>query len=379
MNVQILCAVVALSANPQPDPLQPMFLPAENVAAVFRAQTPQYDEDPAINGQYGAPPQTFVDPNQSYVMPGQTYPGGGTVMPYQQPYGVTDPFLTQPGAPGAMVPAPGMGAYGIFGPQPYRFGWQTSIEGAFIPKESTSNGMGDMSIFELDTEFRETMPLMNGWIFSVAPQIDVRWWGGPANPGLPPRAYRFGSDFQIETPARGPWSMQLGFTPSMNTDLQRSLNSEGWFFDARGMIFLRSKPNFMWVLGAGFWDRVTDRVVPYAGIVFNPNDRWEWRLVFPEARISYFLGDWWFGVPQWLYVTGEYNVEAYQIVEQNSRDREQIELEDWRLLIGLRSDNGVLASFAEAGWIFGREVDFAGATTGFDISSGFIARVGLRY
>ena len=80
----------------------------------------------------------------------------------------------------------------------------------------------------------------------------------------------------------------------------------------RGVVFLRASPQLMIALGAAYWKRVDDIVLPYAGVVWTPNDYWEFRLMFPKSRISYFLGNWW-GAATWVYGGVEYNVEAYQI------------------------------------------------------------------
>ena len=144
------------------------------------------------------------------------------------------------------------------------------------------------------------------------------------------------------------------------------------------MLFFRNSPHLMWVLGAGYWDRVDDMVIPYAGLVFTPNDLWEWRLLFPEARISYFLGNI-HGYNKWIYANFEYHVESYEIDRQPGNLTEQIQLEDYRILLGLRMESGPVVTFIEGGWVFGREVSFGGSTPGFDIDTGFIGRVGVRF
>ena len=58
---------------------------------------------------------------------------------------------------------------------------------------------------------------------------------------------------------------------------------------------------------------------------------------------------------------------------------EQIELEDWRLMLGMRMEQFGLTAFIEGGWGFGRNVDFLKGIPGFDITSGFLGRIGLRY
>jgi hypothetical protein len=220
-------------------------------------------------------------------------------------------------------------------------------------------------------------------IFSFTQEFNMRWWDGPSTPpggttALPGEVYRIGWDFEINTPQQNPWSVQLAFNPSINSDFESGLSSDAWNLDARGIFFYRTSQYWMWALGAGFWDRVDDRVIPYAGFVWSPDNRWEWRIIFPKPQISYFLGNI-MGMQKWLYVRGEYNVEAYEIELQTTGAQEQVEVQDWRVLLGFRDEAPQFTGFLEAGWVFGRDVEYAHGTPGFDPSSGFIVRAGLQY
>lgn len=356
--------------------------------------------DAAIRGQS---PANGASPGVPYEEPPATTNGGGTTLPYapspyapggaapyQSPPLFQDPFSAPPmlGIPGLTAPPMTGGVYGANGPRPFRFGWSSYADVAFLPKERTSDApgpLGQFGIFEVNTELRYTAPITYDWVMSVAPQFNLRLWEGPtaASHGLPGHVFRFGLDMALETPASAGWSAKLVFNPSINSDLQQQLTRQAWNFDGYGMLMYRANPQWLLVGGAGFWDRVKDRVIPYAGVVFTPDDIWEFRILFPEARISAFLGNY-CGVSNWIYVTGEYNVESYQIklLDQSmglTVRREQIEIEDWRILLGLKTEAAGFTSFIEAGWVFGRDVDFANGTAGFDISSGFIARGGFRY
>lgn len=368
MNAQILLLCAALSAEPGADPFEPLFLPAPETTAVVRGQAPTYEQDPSLGGVYDPAP----------VFPAPTFPPGGGLLPFQSPQMLTDPFLGGAATVSPYGAIPGGVSYGANGPQPYRFGWTWRVDVGYLPEESVSGGAGDFGIFEVNTDFRYTAPLPAGWIFSSTPQFNYRNWDTPGALGLPNSVYRVGWDLELATPANNIWSAQLGFNPSVNSDFEGSLGSEAWNFDGRGILFLRSTPQWMWAFGAGFWDRVNDRVIPYAGVVWTPDDVWEWRLIFPNPRVSVFLGNPW-GVATWFYVSGEYHIEAYQVELSPTGTREKMEIEDWRLMLGLRSDACWVSSFIEAGWVFERDVEFQRGTPGFNISDGFIARLGLRF
>lgn len=328
--------------------------------SLVRAQN--YDEDPS-GGNLNQ--QTFAAPpiGAPFAQQGTIWPGA--------------PLLAPNGILGG--PAPAATMQGINGPQPFRFGWTTKLDVGFLPgEEIDSGGAGDFSVFEANSEIRYTMPTPMQWIFSFAPQFNLRLWDGPTAPGLPGQAYRFGTDIQLTSPTWGPYTFELAFNPSLNTSFESSVSDDAWNLDGRGAIFLRANPQWLFVLGAMYWDRVNDYVLPYAGIVYTPNEYLEIRALFPRADASLFIGTPW-GVPQWLYVAGEYHVEAYEI-ERAAAVRDQVELQDWRVVLGIRSEHAGMTSFLEGGWVFDRNGEFREtAPAKFEISSGFIVRFGLRW
>lgn len=380
-----MAAAVAAPANGSE--YQTVYRPTDGFESVtrptvIRAQTPGYDETPG--GATNGAPKTYVNPPPGSVGPGTVAPNGGWVVPPGGQYGAApgqDPFLGgNPAAPGT-----GRQYFDLSGPRPYQlYRWVTRLDVGYLPAEDVSRGLGDFEAFELDVHKEYSMPVFWNWIFTARAEFGLRNWSGPQTTPmfptteLPGDVYRFAGDFQLHTPQAGPWSALVGFTPQINTDLNDNLTSDAYFWDGRGVLFYHASPHVTLVGGAAFWDRVNDQVVPIAGVILSPNDLWEFRLVFPEPRISYHIGRP-FGFETWLYARAEYNVEAYQINLKSTGMREVVETEDWRALLGLRWNNGWVSSYVEAGWVFGRDVEYRYGTPGFDIGSGFIARMGIRF
>jgi hypothetical protein len=328
--------------------------------SLVRAQN--YDEDPS-GGNLSQ--QTFAAPpiGSPFAQQGTIWPG--------------TPLLAPNGMLGG--PAPAATMQGINGPQPFRFGWTSKFDVGFIPESRAKNvGAGKFSIFEFNSEIRYTAPTPMQWIFSVAPQFNLRLWDGPTTPGLPGDVYRFGTDLQLTSPTWGPYTFEFGFNPSLNTSFEQAISSEAWNFDGRGAVFIRTTPQWLLVLGAMYWDRVDGIVLPYAGLVYTPNEYVEIRALFPRADASLFIGTPW-GVPQWLYIAGEYHVEAYEI-ERAAAVGDQLQIQDWRAVLGIRSEHAGMTSFLEGGWVFDRKGEFRNtAPAKFDVASGFIVRFGLRW
>jgi hypothetical protein len=395
VHTSLLLILSSLTAS-DPDAAASVYQPR----GVFSAALAGAEGDLIVRGQspYGSDPLLVPGGESVTTFYPQTYAPDATVQPYglapsggYYPAPITsDPWLgggaVSPAPYAAPAPygaAPGLYTFGLNGPRPYKFGWTDRVNIGYLPREGTSNpNVGNFEIFEVDMEKEWIVPLTQTWVLGVAPQFNYRAWEGPLSPAdfahLPGSVYRFALNFKLATPQYAGWSAEFGFNPAIATDLESGLESDGVLFDAYGVAFWQWGPQWTWALGAAYWDRVDDIILPYAGFIYTPNDYWEFRLVFPQPRISFFLGTP-FAVPMWAYVGAEYHVEAYQVDVAFTGVTTRVQYEDWRVFGGLRFETGALTSFIEVGGALAREVEFEKAGTDFEVDDGLFARLGLRW
>ncbi|MFO0425023.1 MAG: hypothetical protein ACK526_00530 [Planctomyces sp.] len=342
-------------------------LPSDSVVTSPDGSLPMFQDSMTWN--------TFAPPvgSDPFVSP----PGyGGQPSPYA-PY---SPYANNPAA----APGQGLSTYGANGAVPYRYGWTNSIDVSYLPSSGLTapagGATGDMDIFGVDYDMMYSTPFLAGWILNWTNQFRYRDWKGPEGGiGIPSSVFRLGMDFELETPQTGPYSISLGVTPSLNTDFDAS-TSKGFQLDGRGILLMQLDQYWTLGLGAMYWDRVKDRILPYAGLIYR-DDYWEWQLMVPEARISLFLGNeaYW---SKWIYVRGEYHVESFGISRSfgGVTADDEMEIADYRVLGGFKMDAGLYSWFIEGGWVFNREIDFANAAVpGYELDNGFIGQIGLRY
>ena len=372
-----------------PGGVVPSYVPVPFQAGINTpVYAPVYDPAPMM----GAPPSASGTTWMTMPVLQTGNPMGIVQAPGIQPA----PWATQP-VPGQVPGGMTFGAHASL--QPYRLNaWTGRVEAGFLPSQGTGGRLKDFGVTELDVELEFSGLFMPGWIYSFTQIIDTRWWDGPGDAGvdgdpgppvvdpipgngLPSRAYRIGWDLEMATINQGGYSAQLAFTPSLATDFDSGIDSDAWQFDGRAVLYYQY-PGMTVALGAGYWDRVKDRVIPYAGIIFKPDAIWEWQLMFPQSRISVFLGNYG-GNSSWMYAKAGYHVEAYDVTLQRTHGaaavRDQIEFEGYRLMMGFRSETLQYSSFIEAGWVISRQARFAGSTPGFDIGDGFIIRSGVSF
>jgi hypothetical protein len=282
--------------------------------------------------------------------------------------GIVDPYSGLPG---------GGFLYGANGPQPFRMGSQPRLDMFYTPEEMTSLG-SRFEAWGFDFSIENTQPssLFQGTMFSVTPQFGMRMYSGPQDVDMPESVFRFGLDMEWETQQAGPMSMLIGFSPSINSDLKgSSLNRTAFNWDSKAVLMYQLSPTWQAIMGVGFWDRLNDKIIPYAGWIYT-DDVFEMKLTFPEAQLSMFVGNE-LGTAKWMYLRGEYHVESYQIERVGTQD--QVELSDYRVVLGTKMDTGRLNWYLEGGFIFDRDVRFRSVTSDFDVSTGIITQFGVRF
>ena len=267
---------------------------------------------------------------------------------------------------------------GSFGRQGYRIGWVTYNDITVLPAAPAFGTTGNMKIVEWNSNVRYSHLLRPGVLFNATGIFNARWWDGPGGINLPGQVDQVSTDLELGLFNNGPWSGQIAFHPQIVESYNGKLDRNAFNFDGRAVTTFQVSPRWSLVGGVAFWDRVDLLVVPHAGVIWTPTNRWELRLLYPKSRISYFLGNW-NNADFWVYGQAEYTAEAYQasIAQPDISDR--IQITDDRLSLGIRSDTGRYSFFAEGGYVFNRQIIFAGSTPAFNLGDSAMIRVGVRY
>ncbi len=364
----------------------------------------------------GQSPQTFGSPDQQWMPQGQMmqndpYFGGGGMqqpgmgqpgmgqpgmgqpgmgqqdmmqpgMQFGQPQPGYDPFMSSPYS--GLQPDPFGTMYDINGPQPARLGWTNRWDFLYQPSSGLADG-GTVTVYGANWAADYMFQGANGWLWTLTPEVNYRMYnfsgsGNPIiQPGIADNYYRFAHRFQATSPSAGPFSYRLGFTPAVATDMQSHLNSQAWQFDADATMFYRSSPQWMWVAGVMYWDRARDMIIPHAGAVWNPNQFWEIRAVFPNPRVDVFVGTP-FGLATWLYAGAEYHVEAFHAGEIQAT-KPVLQVEEWRAFAGVRWEGCRFSSYVDFGYAFDRKwnVHSGFGTSDLAPNDAFMIRYGVRY
>ena len=340
----------------------PVLMAPVDSTTVFQ-QPPPYDPNATLmnSNVNGGMPYNQAYPEPVPYDPWSTGGGSGTV-----PYGSTP------------------GAFGLNGPQPYRFNSWTERLDAFYMADSGTNSpnLGNFSLSGIDFNKDFPIPIAGNWVLTPSMDYGGRFLSGPfsgvANSALPGNMHRLGLGLKLASPMTYGWGFEASVEPWLATDFDGGTTSQAFLFDGQLAALWQMSPQLMWIFGVSYWDRVDNLILPYGGLVWTPNEFWEFRLVFPKPRITAFIGAP-LGIPTWAYASAEYHVEAYEVNSLAGGQNDLVQFSDWRAMGGLRWETPRVTTFLEAGWIFDRKVKFDKYGGNFDIDSGFTTRFGLRF
>ena len=262
--------------------------------------------------------------------------------------------------------------------QPYRLDWYSYEDFTYIPTSATRGTAGSFQDLQWNAWMRFGRTFQR-YMFAWTPTWNSSWWTGPSGVALPADADQIKSDFQLSSLYEGPWNWQIGFTPQINADFRRSLDSNAYMFDGRAVLFYQASNTLRLAIGGAYWNRVTSMIIPYGGVLWTPDDCWEFRLFFPKARISRYMGtvsgrDW------WAYATLGYDLQAWQVeIEDASQAKTRMQMSSEQLMLGASAQIRGITAFAEGGLIFNRHVRFFGSTPSFGIQDALMLRLGVLY
>jgi len=216
----------------------------------------------------------------------------------------------------------------------------------------------------------------------ITPSYELHFLDRPAGFDLPPRLHDLAIDFHVFRVFGNHWIADFALTPGLYGDDYSLDSNDAQRLNGRAVGIYAPDLEWKWVLGATYVHGGWAKVVPIAGVVYEPNDDVEYELVFPRPRVSWRLPS--SPVPgrdeYWAYVAMEFQNSIWAF-EQTDGTPDVLASRDYRLLVGLeRKIYGGLSYRAEIGYVFNRDIKVA-SVSGEDISldDSVLLRAGVTY
>jgi hypothetical protein len=175
--------------------------------------------------------------------------------------------------------------------------------------------------------------------------------------------------------------MDLAVAPGVYSDFEQDVD-EALRITGHGAALYDWTPTTRLMLGVAYLDREDVSVLPIGGVIWKPNDQWEFKLVAPRPEIARRV--YWFGqvgekVKDWLYLTGEFGGDTWAI-ERAAGTPDIFTYRDYRVLLGLeRKAIGSPDGWIEIGYVFGREIEYDSPTPDVSPPDTVLLRAGVTW
>jgi hypothetical protein len=384
-------AFPAVQAQEAPRRLPPPEIPVEELKAPI--------EGPKLNAQKLDAPQS----NLRAPTTGETYSGppaaidgparlpaaievlpDGTISPGIGPEELV-PFADSPIGPILPDAEPGGSPYGdleYYG-QPQKL---SPYKDTFFQKLSLSAswfGDGgdpeDLGATEIETFLTVALPApIVEWPLLITPYFGVSYLQGPRVTDMPPRLFFTYVEFAWVPEIIHRYKLYLAVAPSYLSDFESSGNG-AFRVTGKGLLLFDWVPDrVQFVAGVLYLNRENVRLLPAGGIIWKPTDWTNFELLFPKPKLGvrFNVG---LGYEDWLYTTAEFGGNTWSIVRA-SGDQDKLTYLDYRILVGVeRKLNGGAGFRLEAGYVFGREVEFESGDGNFDPQNTVLIRGGIAF
>lgn len=213
----------------------------------------------------------------------------------------------------------------------------------------------------------------------ISPTFEARFLDGPVAPDLPPTLYTAGVDFMWVPTVGDRLRGLISVAPMVYSDFETQ-DADMFRVTGKGIVQWDVIPEQLQLVGGVLYlNRDDVRLLPVAGVIWNPNAYWNFELLFPRPRIARLIN---YGAEHsdWVYLLGEFGGNTWSVLRE-SGEQDKVTLRDVRLMLGLeRRKNGGVNYRFEVGYVFAREIEYLSATTpDFAPADTLLLRVGTTF
>ncbi|MBN2022249.1 MAG: hypothetical protein JW809_05600 [Pirellulales bacterium] len=253
------------------------------------------------------------------------------------------------------------------------------LDTTWLSGGSDPDDLGEMQV-ELKGRFALPLPSKRHPLL-LAPGFAVHYLEGPSGRDLPPRLFDAYLQFRWLHKLSPRWSAEVSVTPGVYSDFQQQTNEALRISGHFGAMWDWT-PTTKLALGVAYLDRQDLRILPVAGVVWEPSPDVQFELMVPRPRIArrYYwsgaLGD---NVQDWVYVAGELGGGSWAFEHADGLD-DVVTYRDLRLILGL--ERRVLFGVdyrLELAYVFGRRLKFDATSPDLTPTDTILLRLGATF
>ncbi|MDO4574590.1 MAG: hypothetical protein Q4D98_05190 [Planctomycetia bacterium] len=248
------------------------------------------------------------------------------------------------------------------------------------------SGVKQMGLFRIDTSGDIAFPVFGSTErpLMLEPRFAINWWNGPKSDWSDMASSTFDASLGLR------WMPQLQlncFSTALEFDLFfsvglysdfKKVSSHSFRFPSWAYVSLDLTKTIKAKIGVWYLDRVRYKIFPSGGVVWSPNNQWEFQILFPNPRVTYRpVGG---GLRDLsLYARGEYGGGSWTVDHVYGGDF-RTDYNDYRIMFGFDWSNRYKATgYFELGIAFARELYFDDPRGAQKLDAGFMLETGFRF
>ncbi len=253
-------------------------------------------------------------------------------------------------------------------------GWLDWNKPSFVATvlPQSSDGLGITTLDARITAVPKSFPLLQ-----FTPRFSTHFVSGPESTDLPGQLYDFALDTSLFMPINERWSFLGGVAPNMFSDFENT-SSEALRITGRGLFFYKYSDQLKLAVGIIYLNRDDISLIPAAGLVYTPHERLKLDLMFPKPKLAYRFqtnGT----MERWAYAAAEFGGGTWAI-QRTTGLNDVVTYRDYKFLAGFEHiQTEGYRWFAEAGYVFGRELEYTSNLGNTDLTSTGVIRLGITF
>lgn len=262
---------------------------------------------------------------------------------------------------------------------PYKKGFfqKLALSAAWL---GDGNNPDDLGITEIETALTVALPApIRDWPLFITPGYNMYFLSDPGGGrDMPPRLHTAYLDLTWAPLFFEHHRLALTVAPSIYSDFEGSA-SEGFRLTGKAIYVWDYVPDKVQVVaGILYLNRDNIRLLPAGGIFWKPTPDYNFELIFPKPKLAVRVnvGN---GYEDWIFVTAEFGGNTWAITRESGVE-DKLTWSDYRLMVGYeRRLDGGAGYRVEAGYVFGREVEYASGLGDYDPQDTFLIRGGITF
>ncbi|WP_146396217.1 DUF6268 family outer membrane beta-barrel protein [Pseudobythopirellula maris] len=217
------------------------------------------------------------------------------------------------------------------------------------------------------------LPFTDGHLL-ITPRYEVNYFEGPTVTDMPPRTHEAAVEFGHIRLLSPRWMLNLSTSIGVYGDDHSLDSGDALRITGRAIGIYQATHEWQWIVGVVYLDRDDVPILPALGAVYKSGG-FKADLLFPRPKLTWELGG-----DSRVYLGGEFGGGSWAVARTGTGLTERADLLSYQLFAGV--EQGVKGGWnrrIEAGYAFGRELEYAESGTVFELDDTLFVRSGVTY